>query len=357
MRARTTAAALLAAICLGAALPAAAAASAPSPSPRQALLLPDEQPTPRLRAGAGAGARPDGGGREAAAGAGGAAGAAGAVSAGGAVFMGARAACNFVMEQVLSVPDTLNSIALDVSYSNKWEQVVTFPARKPRAFNVLLATTKTWLADLVVQLGAVAKQNLDASRHRGAGDSSAPPVEGFDWRRSAAFACFGCLYVGMAEWFFYVSIFSALCPHAIRFANESFASKVADRAGLHDLARQIVYDNLILTPFVYFPVFYTVKQVIAIFSSQRAAVEEPLKPTSSVPVPVEGLQRLPAAPCEGLQKYQTNFWEDNMASCAIWIAGDFLTYSAPMWLRMPVYHGCGFFWTMGLSYMRGGAPM
>ena len=38
----------------------------------------------------------------------------------------------------------------------------------------------------------------------------------------------------------------------------------------------------------------------------------------------------------------------------MWIPGDLLIYSAPMFLRMPLDHALSFIWTMGLSYMRGG---
>jgi len=213
------------------------------------------------------------------------------------------------------MPERLyNRISVDVAYSTAWEELTTFPERKPRTFNVALATAKTWLADAVVQLG---------SRGGGGGAWS------FDWNRSAAFAAFGFFYVGCLGWFFYVSVFTVVCPHAITFANAPFDAKLHDGPGQVDLFKQVLLDNFIVDTLIYFPVFYVIKEMIYFNCCGLSAV------------------------ASGLSKYRKNFREDNLAGWAIWIPTDFLIYAAPMYLRMPLDHGVSFLWTMLLSYMRG----
>eukprot|EP00971_Amphidinium_carterae_P167849 3325497-Amphidinium_carterae.1 len=152
------------------------------------------------------------------------------------------------MMQCLLFPERLqvsHRISVEVPYTNYEEEVLTFPERRPRTFNVVMATFKTWLADLIVQYGQIKTNGFPGAR--------------VDWRRSACFAAFGFLYVGVMQWFFYVTIFTVLCPHAIEFANASWDVKLHDHDGRIDLVKQVCYDNFLLQAFVYFPVFYTLK--------------------------------------------------------------------------------------------------
>lgn len=300
-----------------------------------------------------------------------------------------RDARRILLKNVASIPDQLNRISVNIRYTNAWEEITTFPARKPRTFNVLLATTKTWLADLLVQL-AQAKGRAGAGAD---GGGAAPRV---DWRRSAAFAAFGCFYVGLAQWFFLVSLFSLLCPRAVIFANESAAEKWLDRPGQLDLVRQVCYDNFVLEVFIYFPVFYVIKESIVAATTSSAAegpasagasssasgvgaygscggggeagqelasiMSSPAEtsaaapPQASLPLPQASVAtRMGQAAQAALRRYRTNFWADNLASCLVWVPGDLLIYAAPMYLRMPMDHLLSFLWTMVLSFMRGGA--
>merc|ERR1719235_2780209 len=88
-----------------------------------------------------------------------------------------------------------DGISLNVEYSGLWGQITTFPKRRPFATNVIIATVKTSLADLLVQKGEGKK-----------------PSE-FDLRRNAVFVAFGSLYLGCFQWFVYVTVFSRLCPN------------------------------------------------------------------------------------------------------------------------------------------------
>merc|ERR1719453_1832643 len=50
-----------------------------------------------------------------------------------------------------TAPNRYTHIGYNVEYHTLGEELISFPMRKPRTFNLLMATCKTWLADLVVQ--------------------------------------------------------------------------------------------------------------------------------------------------------------------------------------------------------------
>jgi len=225
-----------------------------------------------------------------------------------------------------------NQIAVNVSYNGFVEEMYTFPERRPRIFNVGMATAKTWLADFIVQIGE--------SHVAGRGWT-------FDWKRSTAFACFGFFYVGIVQWFLYVTIFTAICPNAISFANEPWADKMHDRTGQMDLVKQVCYDNFLLETMIYFPVFYVIREVVNGNGGGEGCGKEGK----------EGLQ-LPRrtfghAVHAGVMKYAQNFKQDNLASWAVWVPADVVVYAVPMFMRMPLDHLVSFGWTMLLSHMRG----
>lgn len=218
------------------------------------------------------------------------------------------------------------------------EEFWAFPRRWPFVTNVLLATVKTGVADVVVQLGtrgcrSEAAKEADAAGGAGAGVDSSPIVRhGIDWKRAAFFASFGFMYVGLIEWFFYVDVFIYLCPLAIGFANEPWYKKVHDGAGMADLSKQVFLDNFVHNVFIYFPIFYMLKAIVLLGGKQESITKKAEK---------------------GLQMYWDNIVWDNLKYMAIWIPGDYLVYAVPMWLRMPVNHGISFAWTMLLSCTRG----
>eukprot|EP00927_Polykrikos_kofoidii_P061357 TRINITY_DN56193_c0_g1_i1.p1 TRINITY_DN56193_c0_g1~~TRINITY_DN56193_c0_g1_i1.p1 ORF type:complete len:248 (+),score=20.67 TRINITY_DN56193_c0_g1_i1:53-796(+) len=194
-------------------------------------------------------------------------------------------------------------------------RALAWPRRHPFATNVVLAAAKACLADLIVQFSEGGSK-LDA-------------------RRNAVFSCFGCAH-GILQWFLYVRLFSYLFPNAVRFANLSWAEKLKDRAGQRDLLKQIALDNFGHNTFLYFPLFYTVKEAI-----QGTALED------QSPMDIARSAR---------QKYLQNCVSDNLSVWAVWFPGDIVVYSVPMWLRMPSSHAISLAWTMLLSVMRGGEP-
>jgi hypothetical protein len=215
---------------------------------------------------------------------------------------------------ILHIP--YHHIALNLTYHNLGEQILTFPQRRPREFNAILATLKTWLADLIVQF-------LERQRK---GDSWT-----FDYRRSFAFALFGFIYIGLVQWLLYVTILTWLFPHALTFANAPLSIKMNDGAGQWDMLGQVMVDNFIFEVMVYFPAFYVIKSLVQLGGS------------------------IPERVKTGLGMYQANFFKDNMVSWALWIPADLFIFACPMYLRMPLEHSFSFGWTMFISFRRGAA--
>lgn len=205
-----------------------------------------------------------------------------------------------------------NHISSGLTYHNIGEEILTFPGRRPRLFNVLLATCKTWTADAVVQY---VESRRSASWR-------------FDMRRSAAFGVFGFLYIGLTQWVFYVTLLTWLFPDAMVFANSPLSVKLQDRTGQIQLAGQ-VFADCIFGAFVYFPVFYIIKELM----QKSGSVSSQLR--------------------SGLDKYRENILSDNLASCALWIPANTLIFAVPMYLRMPLEHCVSFSWTMFMSARRG----
>lgn len=209
-----------------------------------------------------------------------------------------------------------DGISHDVQYEGIWGAITTFPKRQPFATNVIVATVKTSVADLIVQ--------------------KAEGKEKIDWQRNGAFTAFGFAYLGFVQWFIYVTLFTRLCPHAIRFANLSWAEKLKDRAGQLDLVKQTCLDNFVHYTFVYFPVFYVIKEGINTVTAapEAAAPAEPLV-------------------SRALAKYWRNAVQDNLYMWGLWVPFDLIIYAVPIWMRLPLNHGVSLAWTMILSALRG----
>lgn len=170
-------------------------------------------------------------------------------------------------------------------------------------------------------------------------------VEGKEWgkidlKRNLVFVAFGALYLGCAQYLIYVHGFRAIFGSRMdKFAALPFGKKLRDFDGLKALAGQVAIDVGVITPFIYYPVFYvfmesvqgdTASDVVGV--SQRGATDI-----------------INAA----FTKYMTNAKEDVVTFAKLWIPGDLFIYSMPIWLRLPLNHGLSFVWTCILSEMRG----
>ena len=100
----------------------------------------------------------------------------------------------------------------------------------------------------------------------------------------------------------------------------------------HPLARQVLFDVGVHLPFMYYPTFYAVKQMVQ---------GDSINPAVAVP--------------RGLSLYSENFITDNKAMLAVWLPADIVVFSVPLWLRLPLRHVVSLGWTAYLSFLRGDA--
>jgi predicted amino acid-binding ACT domain protein len=190
-----------------------------------------------------------------------------------------------------------------------WHRASSIPSHYPFWFGVGLSGFKTSLSDLLVQKVVERRDEID-------------------WRRNMAFAAFGFIYLGGVQYTLYVPLFSRLFPNAASFAAKSLRDKARDVRGMYQLGMQVVLDQMIHHPLLYFPAFYCTKELV-------------MKKEPNV------------ARC--LQEYRHNMWEDLQALWKIWVPATIINFAfCPMYLRIPFVAGVSLCWTCILSAMRGG---
>ena len=128
--------------------------------------------------------------------------------------------------------------------------ILQFPKEHPFATNIIIATIKTSLCDILVQKYVENKEVVD-------------------WRRVSVFTAFGCLYLGFFQWAIYVTLFGRLFPGMAKFANMPFKDKLKDTRGMLNVVGQTAFDNFLHYTFIYFPVFYVFKESIQVCASQH----------------------------------------------------------------------------------------
>ena len=190
-----------------------------------------------------------------------------------------------------------------------WSRAKSIPVKYPMAFGVVLSGFKTSFSDLLVQ--KVVEQR-----------------EKVDWKRNAAFAAFGFLYLGGVQYTLYVPVFGRLFPNAAAFAAKPVAQKIKDVRGMMNLAAQTFLDQCVHHPLMYFPAFYCTKEFVM--------AEKP------------DLGRV-------LSDYRKNMKEDLAALWKIWVPATMVNFAfMPMHYRIPFVAGVSLLWTCVLSTMRGG---
>jgi len=188
-------------------------------------------------------------------------------------------------------------------------RILTFPARKPLAFGVGFSCIKTSFADLLVQRYVEKRETID-------------------WRRNSAFGLFGLFYLGGVQYFLYVNVFGRLFPKAEAFATKPISQKLRDTAGQITMIKQVVLDQAVHHPILYFPCFYLMKEVV-----------------------------MGGKPEDAYKKYRVNMVEDIIALWKIWVPATAINFTfMPMWGRIPFVATTSLFWTCLLSYMRGNDP-
>lgn len=190
-----------------------------------------------------------------------------------------------------------------------WNRVTSIPATYPFAFGVVFSGLKTSFSDLLVQKVVERKEHVD-------------------WKRNGAFAAFGFLYLGGVQYMIYVPLFGRMFSGAAAFAAKSVRDKLKDGKGLFQLGAQVIIDQCLHHPLMYFPAFYCTKELV--MSSQP------------------DLSR-------ALKDYRTNMKEDLLALWKVWVPATIVNFSfMPMHLRIPFVAGVSLLWTCILSTMRGG---
>ncbi|KAL7528885.1 hypothetical protein ACHAXR_003558 [Thalassiosira sp. AJA248-18] len=192
-----------------------------------------------------------------------------------------------------------------------WKNLSKIPIKHPLAFGIVVSTFKTSASDLLVQTVVEQKK-----------------LEDVGWKRNAAFATFGCFYLGGVQYAIYVPLFSRIFPNAAKFAAKPIREKIKDTKGMAALCGQVFLDQFVHHPLLYFPVFYGTRELVM--------SEKP------------DLIRM-------LATYRENMKEDLLALWKVWVPSTFLNFAfMPMWARIPWVAGTSLVWTCILSAMRGG---
>lgn len=171
-----------------------------------------------------------------------------------------------------------------------------FALKRPVCTSAAITSFKAWSADLMMQKLVEKRETVDV-------------------RRSLLFASFGLLYQGGVQYWMY---------------NVLFERVLFPGRGLRNTVAKIAASNLVADPVFFFPVFYSMREVMMSHKSFDVAV--------------------PAA----LQKYKENCVTDWFNSWAIWVPAHSVTYTiVPPHLRMPWIAAVSFGYVCILSFTRG----
>jgi len=193
--------------------------------------------------------------------------------------------------------------------------VFALAKRHPLGFAVGYGGAKTVAADALVQ-------------------TCIERVDRFDPRRSAVFLLFGCVQVGFVQYQVFVNGMVRLFPSAATFAALPLAAKLRDVAGLRNVGLQVILDQFVYHPLMYFPVFYTCKELV--------------QGSASSPAHTVG---------NALRRYVPNAIDDLKALWKIFIPVSIFQFSVvPLHLRVPTHATAGFIWCAILSGMHGREP-
>eukprot|EP00617_Octactis_speculum_P021561 CAMPEP_0185752756 /NCGR_PEP_ID=MMETSP1174-20130828/11537_1 /TAXON_ID=35687 /ORGANISM="Dictyocha speculum, Strain CCMP1381" /LENGTH=413 /DNA_ID=CAMNT_0028430321 /DNA_START=16 /DNA_END=1257 /DNA_ORIENTATION=+ len=189
-----------------------------------------------------------------------------------------------------------------------FRSLAKYPISNPITFGVVFSTVKTSGADLMVQLQVENR-----------------PWQDIDWRRNSAFGLFGMFYLGGVQYGLYVELFGRMFPKAAEFAAKPIAEKMKDPRGTVNMLTQVFLDQCVHHPLLYFPVFYSLKEVVAGGNVM-----------------------------DGMRKYQKNWREDMWALWKVWVPSTIINFTfSPMWMRIPFVASTSLIWTVILSTMRG----
>ena len=140
--------------------------------------------------------------------------------------------------ETIAAKPTSSSVAAENSSKS-------FAERNPFLFQLGVATSKTSAADIMVQV-VVEKKNYDE----------------LDWKRNGIFVVFGFAYLGGFQYWLMVNKFSKWFPTRARFAQLTLGEKLKDTAGMMDALKMVAFDVFVHLPLIYFPCYYTCKEIV-----------------------------------------------------------------------------------------------
>jgi len=139
----------------------------------------------------------------------------------------------------------------------------------------------------------------------------------FDWKRNIIFGIHGTLYIGIFQYMLWNCCFTTVTGMVCRTASAA-------------TALMVTMDLLLHIPFIYFPIFYCMKEVM-----QTNKLNKEVMATA-------------------FTKWRKNLEEDVKACWGMWAPIQAITFSVvPLHLRVPFVSVVNFCWTVILSTMRG----
>ena len=188
-----------------------------------------------------------------------------------------------------------------------WERLSRIPQKNPFLFSVGLTTIKTGVVDYLVQRYVEKKDVVD-------------------WRRVRIFTTFGFCFSGMWQYWLFTKYMPMVVPGAAAFASKPIGEKLKDAVGLKGLVIQNFIENGVNNPFLFWPVFYTMKEHI------------------------EGGPLI-----NGVRKYRKHWRDDLVSIWAVWVPAQFVNLAfSPLWLRVPFMAAVSAGWITFVSITRGG---
>lgn len=198
-------------------------------------------------------------------------------------------------------------------------RIAAIPATYPLVFGAVFTCAKTTGADAFVQLVMEKKTELDL-------------------KRISVFAVFGLVWMGVFQYYFYSVWLPRLFPGAASFAAKSLRAKLQDRTGMLAVGGQLVMEQALYVPFLFFPVYYTMKTAIVGDRHKMAEANQGVF-------------------AYAFARYKENLVDDMKAFLTIWLPANTINFAfCPMHLRVPFIAAFSFVYCVVLSSMRGSVP-
>jgi protein Mpv17 len=225
--------------------------------------------------------------------------------------------------------------------------------RNPLASAAVLTGTKTSLADLFVQTCLEGKHF---------------PQE-MDTNRNLVFLNFGFFYQGGFQYLIFGPLLEKLFParEAVLTAGRKSAAtaavaSISSAARWLPIFKKVAFTMCLVDPFLFFPVFYFVKELVTGKDSQQDNIVEVMSLSATGPPQIghvlstisSTMGSIWEATCnESVRVWKQNVVSDCAANILIWLPGHLVTFSLPTHLRMPWVAGVSSLWCVLLSWRRG----